>query len=427
MPTPRWERRSCWPRGAVVGLVAGLIAGCASGPHVPARASVAAVPSAADLDRIVRALAAETAAIRGLAFTRDVPVQVESPARMAAHIRRELDSDRGEIETERKIGLAMGVLPPGTDLREALSSLVGTEAQGYYDPGTARLVLSEHDAALLTAPGPEGLDARATVVHELVHALQHQHFAARVEDDDPEAPALSDASRGRLALLEGDATLVAMEWSWRRRGGRLLGAPDMAARVERWTLNAQVLTEANVPTYVIDSAEMPYEAGLVGVAALYLAGGFARIDAAIARVSISAAGVMHPEREGASAVEVPVSDPADAALETQGYARTCARTLGEMELRLHLGRTMRTERAAALAATWRGDRMSLFERGDTLASRWTIACEDAAHARGLADAFAPLRERWEREGCPGLAGGAVRRCPVQVRVEGSLVTIARGG
>ncbi len=408
-------------------LAASLLAGCASAPHAPASTRAPAVPTAAEIQRIVHALAAETAAIRGLAFTREVPVQVESRDRMVAHIRDELDEDRSEIETERKIGVAMGVLPHGTDLREALAALVGTEAQGYYDPSTSRLVLSEHDAALLTSPGPEGLDARATVVHELVHALQHQHFTARVESDDPGAPALSDASRGRLALLEGDATLVAMEWTWRRRGGRLLGAPDMTSRVARWTQNVQVLTEANVPTYVIESAEMPYEAGLVGVTALYLAGGFARVDAAIARERTSAAGVMHPEREGPAAIEVAVNDPADAGLETQGFARTCARTLGEMELRLHLARTMRTERAAALAATWRGDRMSLFEHGDTLAARWTIACEDADHAQALAAAFAPLRERWQRDGCPGLAGGAAQRCPVQLRVEGALVTIARGG
>ncbi len=406
-------------------LVTAAMLACSAhpAPITPVATSLPA-PDPRTLAETVRTLARETAAIRGLAFTRDVPVSVQSPEQITAHIRDELTDEHDEIETERQIGIAMGVLPPDIDLTDALARFIGTEAQGYYDPHTASLVLSAHDASLVATPGPAGLDARATVVHELVHALQHQHFRARIDDDDTRSPSLSDTARARLALLEGDATLVAMEWTQHRRGGRILGAPDMEQRLARWAENAQVLTEADVPPYLVESAEMPYEAGVIAVGALYRAGGFARIDALIARDDVSTAEVMHSER-GAFA-SVAVADDAVAPADAR-FTTVAQRTLGEMELRLQLGRVMRAERAASLAATWRGDRIVVRSRDRQLSMRWMLACEDEAHARQLAEAFAPLVARWTRDGCPGLLGGAPGRCVANVTASGVFVSVVRGG
>jgi hypothetical protein len=379
------------------------------------------------VEAAVRTLATETASIRGLAFAHDVPVAIESPVQIIRHVHDELAGERDEIEMERQIGIAMGVLPRDIDLTDALAQFIGTEAQGYYDPSSARLVVSERDAALIAAPGPAGLDARATVVHELVHALQHQHFSARVDDDAARTPSLSDTARARLALLEGDATLVAMEWTQRRRGGRLLGADDMERRVARWAENAQVLTEANVPPYLVESAEMPYEAGLVAVASWYRIGGFARIDTLIADPNVTAARVLHPERESTDHPESSAIEPIrDEALAQQGYRIVADRTLGEIELRLQLGRVMRNEPAARLASAWRADRFVLFERDGTLAMRWVIACADSAAARSIANGFAPLLARWNRDGCPGLAGGRPDHCPATITVTDARVTLSRG-
>src|SRR5205085_1624822 len=93
-----------------------------------------------------------------------------------------------------------------------------------------------------------------------------------------------------------DATLTAMEWSTRRRGGRILGTPELQARVARWAEGAQVLTEIDVPSYLIESAEAPYEAGTIAIAAMYALGGWARVDAAIQNAGLRAAQVLHPER-----------------------------------------------------------------------------------------------------------------------------------
>jgi hypothetical protein len=110
----------------------------------------------------------------------------------------------------------------------------------------------------------------------------------------------------------------------------------------------------------------------------------------------------------------------------RGLARVLTRTLGELELRLYLQRVMRVERAAALAATWRGDALALYRGPAGLAVRWRIAAADEAGARALADGLSPLAARWQREGCSEVAGAAPGHCPAAIRADGAYLVVSRG-
>jgi len=411
-----------------VAMLATVLLGCvrtAAPPAVPERPRV---PPMRAMTPIVRELARETAAIRGLSFVREVPLRVETQVEVLAHQRaeRERASKPGDAEVlESRVATALGIVPDGVDLGDAIARLVGAEAQGYYDPDEAVLVLTESEAAALPTAGPAGIEARATVVHELTHALQHQHFPGRVLAGRVQPPDLSDAARARLALLEGDATVVAMEWAARRRGHPILGTTELVPRVERWAEGAQVLTEADVPTYLAASAEVPYEFGAVGVARMYAMGAWGRVNDALRDTSLRTASVLHPER---GAVDfVTVEAPRDEALEAAGMRRAETRTLGEVELLLLLERAMRRERAAALAASWRGDGFALYEGGGRVAARWTVALASAADAAEVCARLAVTMERLRREGCPSVAGGTASACPVELRAEGERLVLRRGG
>ncbi len=407
-------------------LAALLLAACtrAAPPVTSARPRV---PPLSVLTPVVRELARETAAIRGLAFVREVPVRVETPAEVLAHQREERAGASKPCDAsslEARVATALGVMPEGVDLDDAITRLVGAEAQGYYDPEEAVLVLTDVEAAALPSPGSAGIEARATVVHELTHALQHQHFPGRVLAGRPQPPDLSDAARARLALLEGDATLVAMEWAGRRRARPVLGTPELVARVERWAEGAQVLTEADVPTWLAAAAEVPYELGAVGVARMYTLGAWARVNAALGDASLRTADVLHPER-GAVAF-VAVEPPRDEALEAAGMRRAETRALGEVELLLLLERAMRRERAAALASSWRGDGFSLYEGNGRVAARWAVALARPDDAREVCARLAATVARLGREGCPSVAGGSATTCPVELRAEGERLVFRRG-
>ena len=407
-------------------IAASLAAACASAPP-PVAPAAPRVPSRAAMEPVVRALAAETAAIRGLAFVREVPFRVESVAQVIEHQRDERAEPRKESDAEAleaRVATALGLIPEGVDLSDAIARLVGAEAQGYYDPDESVLVLTEHEAAALNTQGPAGIDARATVVHELTHALQHQHFPGRVMAGRVQPPDASDAARARLALLEGDATVVAMEWAARHRAHPLLGTAELVPRIARWADESQVLTEADVPTYLAASAEVPYELGAVGVATMYTLGGWGRVNTALGDATLRTASVLHPEREAVQWASVEA--PRDEALEAAGMRRTETRTLGEVELLLLLERAMRRERAASLAASWRGDAFALYEGRDRLAARWSIALATARDAAEVCARLAGTVARWRREGCPSVLGGTAGACPVTLRAAGERVVLARG-
>lgn len=368
---------------------------------------------------MVRALSTEVEAIRGLRFVRPVAHRVLSVEAIAAHFREEgedSDAQRGD----ELLCVALGHLRDESALeRDAFARMMGAEAQGFYDPRDAILTLSEVEARSLARSGPAGIEARATVVHELVHALQHQRFAARVAVDD-RAAVMEDRAGVRVALLEGDATLVTLEWQARQRGSRMLGASDQHARVLRWTERAQMLTEANVPRYFLDAIELPYEAGAIAVSSLYLQGGWRAIDAALADESLRTGALLHPGRALAlRTVPEPVTDA--------GLTRVLTRELGELELRLLFTAVLRKERAAELASHWRGDRVALDRdaRG-ALVVQWSIATESNEAASAMAAALVPLLERWRREGCPRMRGSSDRSCEASVRAEGDALWVRRG-
>ncbi len=361
------------------------------------------------LGALVRRLSAEVEAIRGLRFQREVPFRVLSPATIAAHFAG--DGDPGAVErADEQLVVALGHLRDERSMdHDALARMMGAEAQGFYDPSDGILTISEVEARGLGRPGPAGLEARATVVHELVHALQHQHFRGRVETPE-DAPSLSDRAAVRLALLEGDATLVTLEWQARQRGGRMLGTPDQARRVARWADNALVLTEVNVPPYFIDAVELPYAAGLSAVSAMHTRGGWDAVNEALTRESLRTGELLHPERAEGALGSVPEPEPVVHA------RRVLSRELGELELRLLLSSVIRKERAALLAGTWRGDRVALdVDVSDgTMILRWNIACATVEDARGLTVVLQPLLDRWRREGCPRMRGSSAASCRTSV-------------
>lgn len=71
--------------------------------------------------------------------------------------------------------------------------------QGYYD--TKKKAVYLYDDL-------KGNYSKGTLIHEMVHALQDQHFGLARQDD---APLTSDAELARAALIEGDATYTMIE------------------------------------------------------------------------------------------------------------------------------------------------------------------------------------------------------------------------
>jgi len=366
------------PLGIVLGLALVLSALALALPRE--REPREAAPLRPDpVARIIARVEAE----RGLRFRSDPRPRTVS----AAQARREgvASLDRDYPPARRRsdadvLGL-LGLLPPGTDLGDAMAATFEEAVAGYYDPRSGRMRIVEG------AQTANRVLYEMTVAHELSHALEDQRFGfdlGRLAAGDDEALAYT-------ALIEGSATALMYRYADARFGAEeTLGG--IAASAFQPT--------GSLPPFLQAQLLFPYTAGEAFVARLLeLGGGSWRvIDAALRfRPPASTEQVMHPDAY--VRVEQPrrVAVPADEALGA-GWSRLHAGTLGEWLTGRLLARAGGSG-AAAAAAGWGGDRYALLGRGErrALVARWRWDTRrDAAE-------FAGALRAWGRAGLPGSA------------------------
>lgn len=149
-----------------------------------------------------RQMEAATPKARGLPYKTPVVYRQMSRDEYKAWIRKEI---RSVMTEEQLIGVSrawalMGLLPDGTDYEQAVIGMHGENAVAFYDP--KQKVVYMFKSNLPEIPAQTWL----TVVHELTHALQDQHFDLR---SYPQFTMVDneDSVRAFQCLIEGDACL----------------------------------------------------------------------------------------------------------------------------------------------------------------------------------------------------------------------------
>jgi hypothetical protein len=168
-------------------LLAGLVALLATAPAAPA-AVAADAPEAKALLRLASRLS-------GLSVRRSVPVVVDRPSRI--RLRRVAALDRARPRTGRAhdetVLRALGVATGGRGVVRA-ALVARATATPFYDTRTRRVHVRSRTPS------------RQALLHELVHALQDQHFDLRRKRRFARD---RDASLAAAAAIEGHASLVA--------------------------------------------------------------------------------------------------------------------------------------------------------------------------------------------------------------------------
>jgi hypothetical protein len=170
--------------------------------------------------------------------------------------RKELDRYASEL---RAFGLASGKL----DLFAAFNAVADSGTLAYYDPVDERVRVRGTELTV-------GL--RVTLVHELTHAVQDQHFdLERLYAEDVD----NSAATAYRALIEGDALRVEEAYT----AGKLTEA-EQADYAEEYAseLDDSVASTADVPPYVSASFGVPYLLGQPFVMMLSNEGGNTAVD-----------------------------------------------------------------------------------------------------------------------------------------------------
>ena len=315
------------------------------------------------------AIEEQVIAIRGLEPTADVEPQVlddDGIRELTTKSFRE-DNPADLVAANELMLKGLGLLDLDDSLEELYLDLLASQVAGLYDPDTKSMYV-------VSTSGELGPSEKTTFAHEFDHALQDQNF----DIASFEMSEVGEGDRGyaRLALVEGDATLLMTLWQLERlTQAELIALLGEAMDPE----TTRVLNET--PPVLLQSLLFPYTGGLNFVQCLFADGGWAAVDAAYEKLPASTEQILHPSKYEAGEEPIPVDLPDDLAARLgDGWEATLEDTLGEFQLKLWL------EFAGGggggpvdvAAAGWGGDRSVVLDGpGDefaiVLATEWDSA------------------------------------------------------
>ena len=361
--------------------------------------------------KIVEEIKGQVASIRGLAWKGSLPVKVVSKDALAQRVRElnaeEIAENRDELTADESVLKLLKLLEKDVDYAKTIDSILAGGVLGYYDDEVKELYVGGAGDSLDPA-------TKATLAHELTHALTDQHFdfgtRTKVLDDEnktEEAAAFS-------ALIEGDAELTAALWQEQH-----LSARERQQAAAAGATPEAIDAYARAPRYLLESLFFPYQSGATFVQSRHRAGGFAEVDKAYRNPPTSTEHILHPETYASGQTWSAPALP-DLAAGT-GCGAVDTGTLGEFDMIQILSGELASNEAKSAAAGWNGDAYGAVRCGTALglADRWQT--DNPADAGRLADALARWARGWS---------GSTRAADAEGRVtgpSGSARVVRNGG
>jgi hypothetical protein len=316
-------------------------------PVTPSPAPTATVgPAISDGDAtaILQEITGALSQVRGLEFLRPVQPNFMTRAEISSYLAADVDAeDQAELALIQELYRALGLLAQSAELYPLYLALLQEQVAGLFDLESEKLVV-------VTDAFPLHPSEKVTLAHELVHALQEQHFKARELLED--AKVSVDRELALVALLEGDANYAMSRYAIAN-----LTPTEMVALMNDGS-GSPVFD--NAPGVIKKTFIFPYEAGAQFVSDLWQSDrSWRTVDQAYSRPPTSTEQVLHPAKYIADEGPRPVSLPALLPLLGDGWEMVWEDAFGEFMLRTYLESAVDSWTAATAAAGWGGDRFGL--------------------------------------------------------------------
>ena len=389
----------------------------------------AAAPSAAaqsrdELFKEIDTIFADLSKITGLAAKHPVRHDFIRRAELKSFLEKRMkeavkpEEIRAEEATLKKFGLA----PPEFDLKQTTIALLTEQAAAFYDYKKKRLFILE---------GASEEMQRIALVHELAHALADQHFnlAKFIKDGKSD-----DSSTARVAVMEGQAQWLMLEFSAQRLGQSLKTSPKMAGMLNRMaeagTGEYPELDKA--PMYLRETLMFPYTSGMAFQNALVPKLGEDAFRRVFLKPPQSTQQILHPEMYLSETK--PTAPVLPVLPSKQGLRELVRGSIGELDHTLLLRQYAGKETAERLAPKWRGGAYRIYERKADktqsvliYASQW----EDAGAAAEYFRAYeGVLKGKWKKfevkERSATRIAGEGDDGRFEVTLEGAIVRSAEG-
>jgi hypothetical protein len=270
--------------------------------------------------------------------------------RLVTRLGEEMTAD--EIAAEQLALERWGLIAHGTSVHDVLVDVLTEQIAGFYDPA---------DETLYIASGGDAESADMVMAHEIVHALQDQHFDLDTFTDLPDREA--DALLARQALIEGDGMVSMFELVLARENiPPPWGQEDALAMMAKSMETGDESLLDRSPLVVRDLLMFPYTQGLRFVARLRATRPWKKVNEVFQkRPPASTEQILHPELYLAD--EAPVTITAKTPAVLSGWRTAHETVWGEagwsVVLRQH---GVSLDRATDAAAGWGGDRVVVYAR-----------------------------------------------------------------
>jgi len=309
---------------------------------------------------VIEELMGSVEKIRGLPFLHAVELTLLTDAEFGQRLLDDLETevDPDEILLAERAWKALGLIEPQVDLYEALLAAYGGSVLGFYDPETGELVMR----GVEMTPFVQG-----TLVHELTHALDDQHFNLdRPELDEDQGD--TEASFGFTVLVEGSASWVEARW---QAGLSASERAELAAEEAEFGADIDI---GALPMALLIDLWLPYQFGPLLVAEIVAAGGLELLDAAFIKPPVSGEQVLHPSAFLGGDVPILVPAPpvggAEPGVQVLDSGVLGASTILEMLYQ-------RDPEYLAVGDDWGGDSYVLWADGDRSCLRADIVADDS--------------------------------------------------
>ncbi len=325
-------------------------------------------PEAEALSETIVEITEQVAALRDLEVLEEVTTEIVEPDELA-EIVTERDRDAEAVErlaASTRVLAALRHVPVDADLERIIDDLQSASVVGLYDAADEVAYVSGEELPLSPA-------AATTAAHEVVHALQDQHFDLSRLDDIPLED--GDSALAFLSVVEGDAVILEEEWAATHQD------EEERREAEQEQLDGaaeQLAVLDDVPSYVVESFVFPYVAGERFVASLIEEGGYEAVDAALADPPTTTLEILDPQAylDGVELAEVEAGTaPVDG-------EEVFASSFGAFDLLALFGAAEDPEAQAGSATwpSWRGGALRAWEVDETLvvAAAWRFADDESA-------------------------------------------------
>ncbi|RIK09471.1 MAG: hypothetical protein DCC49_06400 [Acidobacteria bacterium] len=360
-------------------------------------------------------IAEDVERVRGLKFSEPVRRLVMSPEQMSEYVRKsfEGESDREAFQRAEDVLKYLALLPVELDLAGELGDAFGGQVAGFYDDESKVLVVRTDLGS------PQSPVTRSVIAHELVHALDDQHFNLQAMGEPAKEVGRSDEALAIDAVVEGVAMLASLEYL------RLsYDMPDNAEIFDQLATAMKGQSDASIPLYISEHMMFPYASGGKFVSETHRTGGWDAVNALYRDPPKSTAEIVHPDRSShprwvPDTVRVGGVTETIESIRGERWFQFGEGVMGEYDISLLLNSAEITNVASAVDG-WRGDwyRYVGCVNQRLFAAEYSLATE--ADASELGNALDIWGSRWASQ---DPAGG---RTWVVVS-EGRSVTMVIGG